>query len=226
MTETRFTAGGREILLIPALGEDAPFILLHTFNNEGRTVYDLVRRDTAADFSFAAVSGLRWDDDMSPWPIPPIAKGDTPCGGRADDYLKTLTGEILPSLRAVLPTEPAGVYLAGYSLAGLFSVYALYRAAVFDGAVSASGSFWYPDFLAFAKGRSMKKPPERIYLSLGDKEAKTRNRVLRPVEENTAALAAHFAERGIETVFELNPGNHFQRCDERVAKGILWLLRR
>ncbi len=33
---------------------------------------------------------------MSPWDIPPIIKGNTPCTGGADEYLQLLTNEIVP----------------------------------------------------------------------------------------------------------------------------------
>lgn len=30
---------------------------------------------------------------------------------------------------------------------------------------------------------------------------------------------------GIETTFEMNPGNHFKDADLRLAKGIAWMLK-
>jgi len=46
------------------------------------------------------------------------------------------------------------------------------------------------------------------------------------VEENTARLAALYRERGVETRFELNPGNHFQEPALRTARGVAWMLER
>ena len=179
---------------------------------------------TDADFSFAAVGGLRWDDEMSPWESPPLFKGDTPCTGGADAYLATLTGEILPEILSRLPAAPSFLSLAGYSLAGLFAVYATYRTNLFSRIASASGSFWFPGFMDFARKHEPIKSPERVYFSLGDKEAKTRNKILRTVEDNTRALYARYENAGVNTVFELNPGNHFQDAPERMAKGIAWIL--
>lgn len=47
---------------------------------------------------------------------------------------------------------------------------------------------------------------------------------MRLAEENTRKLCDAYAARGIETTFELNPGNHFQDAKLRLAKGIAWIL--
>ncbi|MBP5606475.1 MAG: alpha/beta hydrolase, partial [Ruminiclostridium sp.] len=108
---------------------------------------------------------------------------------------------------------------------GLFAVYAMYRTSAFSHIVSASGSMWYPGFVEFAKSHKLAVSPEMLYLSLGDKESKTRNKIMEPVERNTAELHEYFRVLDIESVFELNPGNHFQDPAGRLAKGIAWVLR-
>ena len=219
-----WNVAGKSVLLFPSAQKSAPLVLLHTFEDEGESVWRAARSLTGADFSVAAVGGLRWEDEMSPWECPPLFKGDTPCTGGADAYLEQLTGNILPEILRRLPAAPAYLALAGYSLAGLFAVYAAYRTDRFSRIASASGSFWFPGFLDFAEKNAPVKQPERVYFSLGDKEAKTRNKILRTVEENTRALKKRYESAGIKTVFELNPGNHFQDAPERMAKGIAWIL--
>ncbi len=44
------------------------------------------------------------------------------------------------------------------------------------------------------------------------------------VEENTRLLCKSYSAHGIKTAFELNPGNHFQDVELRLAKGIAWML--
>lgn len=215
---------GKMVELFPSQREEAPLVLLHTVHGEGAKVYAAVSRLTTADFSFAAIDGLNWDEEMSPWPIPPIAKGDTPCTGGADVYLAKLTEIILPDVLACLPSKPVYIALTGYSLAGLFALYAMYRTDLFGRIVSASGSLWYPDFLSFAQGQQLKRVPDCIYFSLGDKEARTRNKVLQPVEGNTRRLKEYYQKRGISTILEMNPGNHFTDGIGRMARGISWIL--
>jgi predicted alpha/beta superfamily hydrolase len=116
-------------------------------------------------------------------------------------------------------------YIAGYSLAGLFALWAVYHTDVFDGVISGSGSFWYPGFVEYAASHHLMRQPSSIYLSLGDRESRVRNRTLQCVEENTRWLSAHYQAQGITTTFELNTGNHYMQTELRMAKGIGWTLR-
>ena len=216
--------GGKTVTVLPAAQENAPLVLYHTVRDEGRQVHAAVTGLTRSPFSFATIGNLAWDDDMTPWPIPPISAEDTPCAGLADEHLGRLTEEILPGVLATLRAEPSFVALAGYSLAGLFAVYALYRTDVFDRVASASGSFWYPGFLSYATSHEPLRRPHRVYFSLGDLEDQTGNVIVQPVRTNTARLCEWYREQGIRTTFELNPGHHFEQGVERMAKGIAWLL--
>ncbi|MCR5757285.1 MAG: hypothetical protein K6F95_05200 [Selenomonas sp.] len=223
LSKTRFSVAGKRILLYGA-GHTAPLVLLHTVQGEGEEVYHALQHLTQEEYSLALIDGLDWEGEMSPWPITPLFKKDKNCTGGADGYLSVLTGEILTAILAVLPQPPVYMALAGYSLAGLFALYAAYRTKLFSRLACVSGSFWYPDFLAYAEHHDLLKKPEKIYFSLGDREAKTRHRILSTVEENTRRLAAFYHQQGIRTIFELNEGNHFQQSEMRTAKGIAWML--
>ncbi|MBQ6125309.1 MAG: hypothetical protein IJL13_07895, partial [Spirochaetales bacterium] len=67
--------------------------------------------------------------------------------------------------------------------------------------------------------------PSKVYLSLGDREAKTRNPVMSTVQDNTEKMAELLKKRGADVSYELNPGNHFQDPELRMAKGIFGILR-
>jgi len=223
MQQRKFRAAGKNICLYAANGP-APLVLMHTVQGEGEQVYSALQKLTQEECSLAVIAGLDWDGEMSPWPIPPLFKNDKPCTGGAAGYLSKLTGGILPAILDNLSKPPAYAALAGYSLAGLFALYAAYQTKAFSRLACASGSFWYPDFLAYAENHAMLKKPEKIYFSLGNKEAKTRHKILRTVEENTRRLAAFYRQQGIKTIFEWNEGNHFQQSEVRMAKGIAWML--
>lgn len=49
-------------------------------------------------------------------------------------------------------------YLGGYSLAGLFSLWAAYQTNLFAGIAAASPSVWFPGFLDYAKLTSSNLP--------------------------------------------------------------------
>ena len=216
--------GGKEITIYPAQTDNSPLVILHIFSDEGQQVYDALKKLTTVDFSLVTIGNLDWDKDMSPWAIPPIYKNDTPCSGGADEYLHLLLNDILPQVLQSLSSAPKYVALAGYSLAGLFSLYAVYHTNIFSRIMSASGSFWFPDFKEYAQSHNPQIMPEKVYFSLGDKEAKTRNTILQTVEENTILLQKHFTKLGCHTIFEIKSGNHFQDTTNRTAKGIAWIL--
>ena len=65
-----------------------------------------------------------------------------------------------------------------------------------------------------------------VYLSLGDKESRTRNQVLAKVGDNIIKQQEILAGAGVDTVLEWNPGNHFREPDKRTARGMAWMLDR
>ena len=215
---------GKTVELFAPMNPGAPLVVLNGEAGEGAEVASAVRRLTDVDFTLAAVSGLCWEDDLTPWAIPPIAKGQAPCAGKADAYLGQLTGSILPEVLEALPTAPAYVVLAGYSLAGLFALYAMVRTDVFARVASASGSLWYPGFVEYARSHAPARKPDALYLSLGDREGRTRNPLMRPVEDNTRQLAEYYRGLGIPMTLEMNPGGHFNDPNGRMARAIAWIL--
>ena len=222
--EMEFTVQGRKISIYGEAEADAPVVYLNTVHGEGKAVWEQCQHIGCPAFSLVAISGIQWDHDMSPWPIPPISKGDTPCTGGADAYLTLLTEEILPAVEETLGGKPRYSALAGYSLGGLFAVYASYHTDAFARIISASGSFWFPWFIDYVKEHAMQRIPEKMYFSLGDREAFTKNPYLSSVEERTKMLYEYYRHQGIPTTFVLNPGNHFRNADRRMADGILWSL--
>ena len=222
--EERFQAGGKEISLYLSDKRDCPLIVLNTFEGGGAQVLAKARKMGGGDFSLLSVGGLDWNRDMSPWECAPVMAQDEGYAGGADSYLSLLLEEILPEGLKRLPESPSWTGIAGYSLAGLFALYALYRTDTFARAASMSGSLWFPGFGDFVRSHDMKRAPEKLYLSLGDKEAKTRNPYLKTVQENTEAAVQLYRDRGLDVTWELNPGNHFRDAEKRSAKGILGIL--
>ena len=217
---------GKSITLYTTSRLDRPLVVLNAHSGDGSGVWEelLKMADTAgfcdSGTNLLVVSGLDWNRDMTPWPCPPLYKNGESFAGGADEYLEVLVLEIIPHAKEHVCGEPSKTCIAGYSLAGLFALYAAYRCDAFDRAASMSGSLWFPGFIDVAKEHDMKKVPDKIYLSLGDKEAKTRNPLMQKVQESTEALAEYYRRLGIDVDFEMNPGNHFRDVELRCAKGI------
>ncbi|MBQ3271830.1 MAG: hypothetical protein IJH44_01100 [Solobacterium sp.] len=167
------------------------------------------------DCALLSLSGFDWNDMLSPWPAEKIFKKGADFGGNADELVTVLETEIVPQVREQL--DPERLIIAGYSLAGLFSLYAATKTDVFDACASVSGSLWYPGFDAYLKDHPVHCG--KIYLSLGDAEKKTKNPVMSQVEAKTRE-AADLLSAGAEVIFEMNPGGHFNEPDKRIIKAI------
>ena len=165
------------------------------------------------DFRLIAVKIADWNRDLSPWEAPAVF-GKVGFGGGAE---KTLA-EILP-----LCQEDKRCFIGGYSLAGLFALWVACRTDAFAGVAAASPSVWFPGFADYMKAHGIRC--NRVYLSLGDKEEKTRNPVMATVGDRIRELSAWLSARGTDCVLEWNPGNHFRDPDLRTAKAFAWLLR-
>lgn len=220
----RLNIENRDIEIYASTEKDKPVIYLNNYSKSGASVYRTLREITDKDFSLAVISNLDWDGDMTPWAIPPISDKDTPCSGIADEYLHIFTEKVIPAVEAQIQGTPEWRAITGYSLAGLFAIYSLYKTDIFSRAASMSGSLWYPDFKEYVFTHELKRIPDCIYFSLGDKESQTSNPYLKPVQENTEQIERYYAQKSIPTAFELNGGNHFKECALRSAKGIKWIL--
>ena len=166
------------------------------------------------DFRLIAVKIEDWNRDLSPWEAPPVF-GKEGFGGGAEETL----AELLP----LCAEKDKRCYIGGYSLAGLFALWAACRTDAFAGAAAASPSVWFPGFSDYVKQRGFQC--SRVYLSLGDREEKTRNPVMAAVGDRIRELSAWLSAQGRDCVLEWNPGNHFRDPELRTAKAFAWLLR-
>lgn len=216
--------GHRKVCLYQLVEGPAPLVYSIDYHENGQLLLEACRQVGCSGFNLVTISGLHWNQELSPWPVDTVVSKDDNFSGGAPQWLPLLTDEVVPQVERLLDAPPTWRMLAGYSLAGLFAVWTAYWCDLFTRILSASGSMWYPGWLEYAKEHETVAPLQGIYLSVGDKESTSRNAVLQTVGERTRAMADLMAERGIPSKFELNPGNHFKNPPLRVAKGINWLL--
>lgn len=224
MNKEKFNICNKEITLYKSTDIDAPLIVFNTFEGDGEGVYQALQNMGCTSLNLLVIGNIDWNHDMSPWYMPSIYSKEKSFSSGADEYLKLLIDKILPRAKELMDGEPKFTGIAGYSLAGLFAVYAMYKTDVFDRVACMSGSLWFHDFIEYCKRNEYKRLPDKIYFSLGDKEANTRNPVLKTVEYNTRELSEYFKNLGSEVIFELNKGNHFTDTVLRSAKGIKAIL--
>ena len=112
--------------------------------------------------------------------------------------------------------------IGGYSMAGLFALWAAMQTDRFKGVAATSPSVWFPGFLEDMKSRRVGS--DCIYLSLGDKEEKTRNPVMAQVGNCIRETFTWLKEEGIPCTLEWNHGGHFKEPDMRTARAFAWVL--
>ena len=198
--------------------EEKPVFWIPCFLGEGENIWEKRTKPCV----LACVSGMDWNRDLSPWKAEKVfAKGDD-FGGMGEAFLSVLEERLIPMGESRLAFSVRRRGIAGYSLAGLFAVYAMGRSDRFSLVGSMSGSLWFDGFLEYALETPISPAVKRLYLSLGDKEKKSRNLRMAQVEACTEKLAEIW---GKETAvrYEKNPGNHFQDPQGRMAKGLDWL---
>ena len=172
-----------------------------------------IRSLTDRDFCLLAVPVASWNRDLSPWEAPPVFGKEGFGGGAA---------RTLEEVLAFCGDRDKTYILGGYSLAGLFALWAACRTDVFSAVAAASPSVWFPGFIDYLKVHEMKA--SRVYLSLGDREERTRNPVMASVGDRIRETAGLLQASGVQTVLEWNPGNHFVDSDRRMAKAFAWAM--
>lgn len=164
-------------------------------------------------FTLVAVECENWGADYSPWPAMDFA-------GKGPETLARLRRQI-SSIEGEAPRER---YIGGYSLAGLFALWAFCGTDLFSGAAACSASLWYPGWEEYRTQPLTREGT--VYLSLGEKEERTRHPVMRRVGDAARLEAARLAADPMiwDSTLVMHPGGHGSQADVRMAQGFAWLL--
>ncbi|MDO4273844.1 MAG: alpha/beta hydrolase-fold protein [Eubacteriales bacterium] len=195
--------------------EKEPVIWLHTFPGEAEKIWNASKKNC----TILAVTGIDWNRELSPWPAEKtFAKGENFAGG-ASEYLTYFTEEILPEAEQELPFIVSDRGIAGYSMAGLFAVFAMYRCDKFNKIGSISGSLWFDGWLDYVLSHKPKTEISMIYISLGSREHRVKEERMARVKESTEELIQYWKQE-YNVIYEINPGGHFSDVTGRIARGI------
>ncbi len=183
----------------------------------------VLKAGTDRPFALATLIIEDWNRELSPWPAEAVF-GKEAFGDGASETLRLIEGKVIPEMERIYPSLKGGErLLGGYSLAALFALWCAYESDAFSGIAAASPSVWYPGWMDFVRCRTPKA--RRVYLSLGDKEYKSRNKLMATVEDCVREYAGILSQTvGVDSTLEWNPGNHFVDADQRTAKAFLWTM--
>lgn len=210
------------------LNEDTEYILIQPVDENDISVLDNevkhIEENTDRNFSLVAFKIEDWNSELTPWEMP-LLRGKGNFGDGATRTLEFIKNDLIPALSECINTGNNEIkyILGGYSLAGLFSLWSGYQTDIFEGIAAVSPSVWYKKWIEYVE--TEKPLSEKIYLSLGDTEEKTKHQILSKIGDNIRKQHEILEKsENVKTVLEWNEGNHFQNPDIRTAKGFLWVM--
>lgn len=196
------------------------FYTISLGTEDDSNIYKLVQNE---NIILVSIEVSDWNSELSPWFSKKVfAKADD-FSGMAYNLLKTIENDIVTEVEKTLNITANHRTLIGYSLAGLFALWAGYQTNIFQSFGSISGSLWFEGFVDFVKSNNLGRHVNKIYISLGDKESNTKNPVTSKVKDCTIEIENHLKKLGIQTLFEMNPSNHFHDVPLRMCKAIRYL---
>lgn len=187
-----------ETVLIEPVGD-------HEFSSAERIISG-IQKSAGEDIRMIFLKVDDWNLQLSPWESPAVFGNEDFKGGAA---------ETLKAVTELCAKGGKRFYIGGYSLAGLFALWAAYQCDAFEGVAAASPSVWFPGFTAFMESRKIQS--KAVYLSLGDREEKTAHPVLGTVGESIRTAHELLKRQNVRTVLEWNKGGHFKDPEKRVA---------
>ena len=226
MKKNEMVICGKKCILY--LNENTEYILIQPVDENDISVLDNevkhIEENTDRNFSLVAFKIEDWNSELTPWEMP-LLRGKGNFGDGAAGTLEFMKNDLIPALSEYINAENKEIkyILGGYSLEGLFSLWSGYQTDIFEGIAAVSPSVWYKGWIEYVEAE--KPLSEKIYLSLGDTEEKTKHQILSKIGENIRKQHEILEKSGnVKTVLEWNEGNHFKNPDIRTAKGFLWVM--
>lgn len=204
-------------------GADLPTIYWGETKNSSETIEKVLALCEDVNCNYIIYEVEDWNADFSPWEFKLNKKMSFSGGGRKT--LDWLMNDCVPCYEKEYSLMGKRI-LCGYSLAGLFSLWAFYESQVFSGVISCSGSLWFGDWINYSESHTAPQNSS-IYLSLGDREEKARDRIMATVGDCTRRqYELVCGDKNVSRhILEWNDGGHFNEPEKRIAKGIRWYVK-
>lgn len=185
---------------------------------------EMAKRVEQHQTNIVVISGMDWNNDLTPWSAPGVKPHDAAFGCNAKQFLSLLVDKIVSAIEGDLSMPITNRILLGTSLSGLFAMWAWSQSTIFNSIGSLSGSFWYDGFSEWFVKQPIINTTGKVYLSLGEKEAKSKAPRFGEVNDQTTVLVDYLSNNNIDVLFEYNPGNHFAPILPRIDKALSYLL--
>ena len=177
--------------------------------------------------NFVLINANNRTDDYTPWPLQASESMPMDFGGKAAEHLSFFATHVIPFCESEygFASSTEKRVIGGYSLGGLFSLYAAVNTDLFGTVLSCSSSLWYPDFLDYLKERHFKAAHPKLYMSVGDQEGTTATNLTADQTSNTIALKDWIEPKlqADDFKFTLEEGNHGNDIPGRVERAVEWV---
>ena len=160
-----------------------------------------------------------WNDSLTPWRAPGIYRGNPDFAGDAATTLSELVGEATCAIERAEGLAPSKRAICGYSLGGLFALYAFTHTDAFAACACLSGSVWYDGWVDHLRGLEFDGAGRFAFLSIGSKEKHAAPRILHHVQDDMGECAAILRDHGCQAEFVVGHGNHMSFVKERFDAG-------
>lgn len=166
--------------------------------------------------SIVVITGIDWDNDLTPWPAKGVPTGTPDFKGKAAQFLRKLEKLTVEIEKRLSLSTVAHRYLVGVSLSGLFTLWQWPKYSLFQDIACLSGSFWYEGFIEWFEKQSLSEKKGFAFFLLGKKEPHSPIPQFRTVGENTQSVISHLKSYGVRTEFVMVPGDHYQHSIARL----------
>ncbi len=225
MNKVELTISGRKCRLF---GSERPECVLiqPSARHENATLEteaEQIAERSGVPFVLATIELEDWIIDLMPWPDGNISR-ESEAGKHGQDTLEYVLESLIPELQKRY--GPLPVMIGGYSLGGLFALWASAQSDRFKAVAAASPSVWIKDWIPFAK----KHTPlaDAVYLSLGIQEEYVKNQAIARVGDSLRAqyslLQEQIGANNCTLVWE--QGGHFNDNEGRLARAFAWCIER
>ncbi|MBP3884556.1 MAG: alpha/beta hydrolase [Olsenella sp.] len=161
-----------------------------------------------------------WGDSLTPWPARGLYREEPDFGGKASTTLAELCREAIPAIEREKGLSPRRRAICGYSLGGLFVLYAFARTEVFDACACLSGSVWYEGWVDYLRALDFDGAGRFAFLSIGSKEKRAAPKILQGVQDDMGQCAQILRDHGCEVEYVVGPGSHMSFYRERLDAGL------
>lgn len=229
-----FVVGEPQVLLIQPSAR-------HEEKNDGvQREVELIAQASDKGFAIVFFDCVEWARALMPWADDAVSR-DAEVGRHAPDTLRFIEHTLLPWLRERFGALPC--IIGGYSLGGLFALWAARNTDAFAAVAAASPSLWIKGWGEYAAAHPILSPQatiqnsklitqnselrsSAIHLSLGDREEHCRNQRMKRIGDCVRAEYALLCKQLSPTAVTLrwHEGGHFGAEAERTAEAFAWCM--